>query len=122
MHHPCHTCTNTQVGVRIHMRQKNDKEREEMLPPSAHGVSVFLLNRDRTLDEVQVALRHEYKWARSLCCARERSHKLGEGEHHSLPDFFCPEFKISSDSLRSMRAPRGLVHLMYRNTDLCLNV
>lgn len=46
---------------------------------------------------------------------------LGKGEQHSLPDFFCPEFKISSDSLHSVRAPRGLVHLPYRNTDLCLN-
>lgn len=77
--HPRHTCTNTQVGVGIHKRQENDKERAEMPPSPAHGVSVFLLNRDRTLDEVQAALRHEYKWARSLCCARERSHKLGKG-------------------------------------------
>lgn len=107
--------------VSIHKRQENDKEREEVPPSSAHGVSVFLLNRDRTLDEVQAALRHEYKWARSLCCARERSHKLGEAEQHSLSDSFCPEFKISSDSLHSTRAPRGLVHLQYRGTYLCLN-
>ncbi|KAK5913532.1 hypothetical protein CgunFtcFv8_008055 [Champsocephalus gunnari] len=65
---------------------------------SAHGVSVFLLNRERTLDEVQAVMRHEYKWAGSLCCARERSHKLREGEQHSLPDSFSPEFNISSDS------------------------
>lgn len=108
-----HKQANTQVCVSICKRQENDKEREEVPPPphfssSAHSVSVFLLNRDRTLDEVQAALCHEYKWARSLCCARERSHKLGEGEQHSLSDSFCPEFKISSDSLHSTRAPRGL--------------
>lgn len=90
-------------------------------PPSAHSVSVFPLNRDRALDEVQAALRHEYKWARSLCCARERSHKLEEGEQHSLSDSSCPGFKISSDSLHSMRAPRGLVHSQYRSGYLSLN-
>lgn len=76
-------------------------------PPPAHGVSVFLLNRDRTLDEVRAALCHEYKWAPSLCCARERSHKLWEGERRSLSASFCPEFHISSDSRHGTRAPRG---------------
>lgn len=98
----CHTYINTQVGVSIHKRQKNDKVREAAPTPPAYGVSVFLLNRERTLDEVQAVLRHEYKWDWSLSCARECSHKLGEGEQHSLPDFFCPEFKISSDNLHSI--------------------
>ncbi|KAI9515253.1 hypothetical protein NQZ68_026995 [Dissostichus eleginoides] len=91
-----HKWTNTQVGIGIHKRQKNDRETEAM-PPSPPP-PILQPTADRTLDEVQAAMRHEYKWAGSLCCARERSHKLGEGEQHSLPDFFSPEFKISSDS------------------------
>lgn len=91
-------------------------------PPPAHGMSVFLLNRDRTLDGMQVALRHEYKWAWNLCCAHERSHKLWEGEPHSLLDLFCLGFKISSDSLDSMRAPRGLLLWQYYNTCVCSNM
>lgn len=101
-------------SVSASARGRRMTRRERRCPPlthfssSAHSVSVFLLNRDRTLDEVQAALCHEYKWAWSLCCARERSHKLGEEEQHSLSDSFCLEFKISSDSLHSTRAPRGL--------------
>lgn len=88
-----------------------------LLPP-AFGMSVFLLNRGRTLDEVQAALRYEYKWAGSLCCARERRYKLGAGEQHSLPDSFSPGLNISSDSLHRMRAPQGALHLP-RGTCIC---
>ncbi|CAB1427009.1 unnamed protein product [Pleuronectes platessa] len=75
------------------------------LRANSYGVSVFPLNRDRTLDEAQAALRHEYKWPWSLCCAREPSHKLREREAAQPPHFLCPDFRISSVSLRSTRAP-----------------